>query len=204
MTISKPKWKSLNCKKLPKQGGFLQFALQRENLSWSWYHQFVNKAAWDSMHTRLTTGLAVHLRQSTVSHLNVQLIEIIHLDCFNFFYLFLLHQARRNSLSSSFLLPQSQRGRSFWPSQRGGSWSGPAHARGGWSAPLPQCPSGSSLPPWALCTSACRAWCRPLCQHIGLAVSGIALPHVSRSHCSTPSRRRRWCSAFFVNIFVFQ
>ena len=71
LTISKPKWKSSNFKKLPKEGDFLQFALLCENSSWSWYHQFPNKAACDSMLTRLATCSAVHLRQSTASHLNV-------------------------------------------------------------------------------------------------------------------------------------
>ena len=44
MAISKPKRKSLNSKKLPRQGGFLQFASLCENLSCRWNHQFLHQA----------------------------------------------------------------------------------------------------------------------------------------------------------------
>ena len=114
------------------------------------------------------------------------------------FYSCLPPQEHHISLSRNSLLPRSRTGRSFWPSQKGGSWSGPTRARGGWSAPLPRCPSGSSLPPCALCTSAGKAECRPPCPHTDLASLDIVLPHVSRSHCSTPSCRRRWCSALLA------
>jgi len=46
-------------------------------------------------------------------------------DDISFFCSFPLLLAHRIFQSSSFLLPRWQRGRSFWPSQRGGSWSGP-------------------------------------------------------------------------------
>ena len=118
--------------------------------------------------------------------------------CLSFFYSSLLHQELHISQSRNFLLPRWRRGRSSWLSRRGGSWSEPAHARGGWSAPPPRCPSGSSLLPCAPCTFACRALCRPPCQHIDLAFSGIDPQYGSRWHCSTLKSRHRWCSAWLA------